>query len=135
MLSKIIPGSTFTVNSLLKKVNIKDDQVVDWLSGGCMLFEKSLLDKIGKMDEDYFLGVEDIDFCYRAKKAGMKTLYVPSKKVLHYHGYSSGGTRSTKRIEMDRDGIDTFLKKHFPEKKIARAVIRFLHNLKIRMLL
>ena len=46
--------------------------------------------KIGKWDEDYFLYGEDIDFCYRAKKAGFKIMYLGNIAVLHYKGASVG---------------------------------------------
>ncbi|MFI5265488.1 MAG: glycosyltransferase family 2 protein, partial [Candidatus Levyibacteriota bacterium] len=41
-------------------------------------------------DEDYFFYGEDIDFCYRIKKMGLKIFFVPEYKAIHHKGLSSG---------------------------------------------
>ncbi|MCK5511102.1 glycosyltransferase [Candidatus Parcubacteria bacterium] len=114
-----------------KEMAIFDACEVDWLSGGCMLFKRELIKQIGFFDERYFLGVEDIDFCYRARLEGYKNIYYPISEVIHYHGYSSGGTASIKRIKYDRDGMTRFMRKHFPKKVLSCVLIRLMHNLKI----
>ncbi len=136
MLYKIFPGGSFAINTLFKKIDLKNAKQVDWLSGGCMLIKREVIDAVKGMDEHYFLGVEDIDFCFRAKRVGYKTVYYPIAKVVHYHGLSSGlaGARSRKRIENDRDGLDYFFLKNFPRKKISRIIIKFLHNLKLKII-
>jgi len=136
LLYKIFPGGSFAINTLLKKINLKNAYQVDWVSGGCMLIKREVLDALKKMNEQYFLGVEDIDFCFRAKNIGFKTVYYPMTKVVHYHGYSSGskGARSLKRIANDRNGLDYFFKKHFPNKKITRSIVKILHNLKLKLI-
>ncbi|MCS7092813.1 MAG: polysaccharide biosynthesis C-terminal domain-containing protein [Patescibacteria group bacterium] len=45
---------------------------VDFVSGSFMIIKRSVIEKIGGFDEKYFLYYEDVDFCYRAKKAGFK---------------------------------------------------------------
>lgn len=124
--------SSATIMSL-KEIN--DDRIrdVDWLSGGCLLFPKRLIDKIGYLDEKFFLGGEDFDFCFRAKNAGFQAIYYPKSEVIHYHGYSSGGTGTVERIKHDRDGIDYFFEKHFPRCKIKRFLIFVMHNVKISL--
>ncbi len=136
LLYKIFSRGTFSVNSLFKKINLQKIQKVDWVSGGCLLFEKKLLNKIGKLDEHYFLGGEDIDFCYQAQQSGYLTKYCPQAKVIHYHGYSSGkgGARSRFRVSCDRDGLVYFFQKNFPNKKFTRQFIKFLHNLKLKFI-
>ena len=104
---------------------------VDWVSGACMLFRRELTKQIGCFDEKYFLGVEDIDFCYRASVKNLKNIYYPIPEVIHYHGYSSKGTAAIKRIKYDRDGIAYFMRKHFPKKVFIRVLINLMHNLKI----
>lgn len=63
---------------------------IDSLSGSFFLTRKSVLDKVGLFDEDYWLYGEDIDLCYRIKKAGFKIMYVPEVTVTHLKGVSSG---------------------------------------------
>ena len=136
LLYKIFPGGSFAINTIFKKIELASAYQVDWLSGGCMLISRGVIDAIRQMDEKYFLGVEDIDFCFRAKSAGFQTVYYPMAKVIHYHGFSSGpeGARSQARIANDRDGLDYFFKKNFPNKKITRLIIKNLHNLKLKLI-
>lgn len=61
----------------------------DFVSGCAMLVKKEVFEKIGFFDRRYFLYLEDVDFCLRAKKAGFKIIYVPLAKVWHYNAGSS----------------------------------------------
>lgn len=63
---------------------------VDAISGAFLLTKKEVLDKVGLFDEDYFLYGEDLDLCFRIKKAGFKIMYVPEIKIIHYKGVTSG---------------------------------------------
>lgn len=67
------------------------DQIhqVDVLAGAFMLLRKGLLDKIGLLDEDYFMYGEDIDLSYRITKAGYKNYYFPNTTIIHYKGEST----------------------------------------------
>lgn len=71
---------------------------VDAIVGAFFLARKSVLDKLGGFDEDYFLYAEDIDLCFRIKKAGYKVFYVPEVKVIHMKGVSSGIKSHSKEI-------------------------------------
>lgn len=63
---------------------------VDAISGSFFLTRKSVLDKVGLFDEDYWLYAEDLDLSYRIQKAGYKIIFVPQVKVTHIKGVSSG---------------------------------------------
>ena len=60
-------------------------QPVNWLLGACLLIRREALDKIGLLDEKYYLYVDDIDYCYRAWKKGWEVWYVPTSTVIHHH--------------------------------------------------
>lgn len=70
--------------------NMKKTHEVDAISGSFFFTRKSVLDKVGLFDEDYWMYAEDIDLCYRIKKAGYKIMYVPEVKIVHLKGVSSG---------------------------------------------
>jgi N-acetylglucosaminyl-diphospho-decaprenol L-rhamnosyltransferase len=55
-------------------------QPTDWGSGASMMIRRSLLDRIGGLDENYFLYFEETDFCWRSKRAGAPMWYVPEPK-------------------------------------------------------
>ncbi len=71
---------------------------VDAIVGAFFLTRKSVLDKVGMFDEDYFMYAEDIDLCLRIKQAGYKIMYLPEVKVIHYKGVSSGLKKETQQI-------------------------------------
>lgn len=56
---------------------------VDEVSGACMLIRKSVLDQVGLLDERFFMYYEDVDLCYRLKKAGWKVVYMGEVEIIH----------------------------------------------------
>jgi len=62
----------------------------DWVAGASMLIRSEVVKDIGLMDEDYFLYFEETDFCLQAKKKGWECWYVPSSRVIHFVGQSTG---------------------------------------------
>jgi N-acetylglucosaminyl-diphospho-decaprenol L-rhamnosyltransferase len=61
-------------------------QPIDWISGASMMIRWSVFDYIGGFDDNYFLYFEETDFCFRAKKSGITTWYVPDSRVMHIIG-------------------------------------------------
>lgn len=61
---------------------------VQCISGAFMLMPRTAYDRVGGMDEDYFLHVEDVDLCMRIQKSGGSILYVPDVAVTHVKGTS-----------------------------------------------
>lgn len=57
---------------LIEKKPSKRFVPIDFVSGSLMLIKKKVIDKIGFFDESYFMYYEEVDFCFRAKKAGFK---------------------------------------------------------------
>jgi GT2 family glycosyltransferase len=56
---------------------------IDYVSGCAMLIKRPVLEKIGLLDERYFLYEEDVDFCLKARKAGFKVVVEPKSIVIH----------------------------------------------------
>lgn len=71
---------------------------IDSAVGAFMFIRKSVLDKVGYFDEDYFLYAEDIDLCFRVKEAGFRVMYVPEVKITHVKGVSSGIKKDSKKV-------------------------------------
>lgn len=61
----------------------------DFVSGCAMLVRKEVFEKVGLLDERYFLYLEDLEFCQRAKRAGFKIVYAPKTKLWHLNAASS----------------------------------------------
>ena len=61
-----------------------------------MIVRREVFEKIGLMDEAYFMYCEEMDFCLQANKAGWSCWYVPQSRVVHLVGQSSGVTDTKK---------------------------------------
>mgnify|MGYP001332178532 CR=1 FL=1 len=64
----------------------------DWVCGASLIVRREALDRIGLMDEGFFLYYEETDFCRRARAAGLEVWYVPTSQVVHHAGASTGVT-------------------------------------------
>jgi len=56
---------------------------VDYITGAAMLVKRQVIEKIGLMNESYFLYYEDSDWCIRARKAGFRCIMVSEARILH----------------------------------------------------
>ncbi|MFH1145734.1 MAG: glycosyltransferase family 2 protein [bacterium] len=69
----------------------------DWVSGGAMVFSKEIADMIGFFDKQFFLYMEDVDWCKRMAVAGIKVWYEQEAKVVHsQHGSSPDSKKAWK---------------------------------------
>lgn len=82
----------------LSKKSLDTPHEVDAISGSFFMTRKSVLEKVGLFDEDYFMYAEDIDLCYRIKKAGLKIMYVPTATTIHHKGVSSGLKKHSQHV-------------------------------------
>src|SRR5579884_102658 len=57
---------------------------VDVVSGACMMVRKSVMDQVGMLDESFFMFYEEIEWCWRIRRAGWKVYYVPQARVVHH---------------------------------------------------
>jgi GT2 family glycosyltransferase len=62
----------------------------DWVSGACMIMRGEVCRDIGLLDEGLYTYFDDCDFCFRARAAGWPTWYVPTGRVVHLVGQSTG---------------------------------------------
>ena len=56
---------------------------VDFAIGACQVFRREAFDQVGGLDESYFYGPEDVDFCLRLREAGWRIVQVGSAEVDH----------------------------------------------------
>ncbi len=101
---------------------------VDVLAGAFMLLRKSVLDKIGLLDESFFMYGEDIDLSYRITKAGFKNYYFPETRIIHYKGESTKKS-SVNYVFVFSNAMVIFARKHFTGKNVR--LLTFLINIAI----
>jgi N-acetylglucosaminyl-diphospho-decaprenol L-rhamnosyltransferase len=61
-----------------------------YLNGACMLVGRGFVAAIGPMREDYFLYCEEVEWCLRARKAGLRLGFTPVARILHHAGTTTG---------------------------------------------
>ena len=84
----LFPRNPVSRQYMMEDIDYNIEQNVDWVMGASMMVRREMILKIGMFDEDYFLFVEDTDLCMRIFKNGLKTYYLPSARIRHYHGGS-----------------------------------------------
>ncbi len=100
------------------------DQIhaVDVLAGAFMLLRRETLDKVGLLDEDYFMYGEDIDLSYRITQGGYQNYYFPETTIIHYKGESTK-KGSINYVKVFYNAMIIFAKKHFSEGNARRYTI------------
>jgi len=69
-----------------------------YASGCCLLAKKSTVERIGLLDESYFMYSEDADWCMRARRAGFRIMYEPRARIWHKVSVSAGGHLSSFKL-------------------------------------
>ena len=62
---------------------------VDWLAGSCFATPRAVFDRLGGLDEMFFMYWEDADYCRRARALGLECHHLPTTEVIHIGGLSS----------------------------------------------
>lgn len=78
---------------------------IDTISGACLMTDRPSFEQMGGFDEDYFLHVEDIEICRRARQLGGQVGFVPGATVMHY-----GSTSRVPRVWIEKEKLKGFLR-------------------------
>ena len=79
----------FSDFSLHNKPLPNEPEMVEAISGACMLVKREAFDDVGGFDEGYFMHCEDLDWCVRFKAKGWRIVFVPTAKIYHEKGVCS----------------------------------------------
>jgi N-acetylglucosaminyl-diphospho-decaprenol L-rhamnosyltransferase len=83
------PDNPFTARYRETGADPARPREVDWVSGAAIWLRRAALDTIGGWDERYFMYVEDVDLCWRLRRAGWRVAYEPGGTVEHLLGVST----------------------------------------------
>jgi O-antigen biosynthesis protein len=110
--SRLFPKSKKFGQYHLGFLDKDQDHQVDVLSGAYMWMRKACLDKIGLLDETFFMYGEDIDLSYRVTLGGYKNYYFAGTKIIHYKGESTK-KGSLNYVKVFYNAMIIFANKHF----------------------
>lgn len=85
---------------------------VDSVCGACMLVRRAVIERVGLLDERFFMYGEDLDWCLRTREAGWTVRYEPSVVVQHQHGAASRQRALRTTVHFFR-AMDLFYRKHY----------------------
>jgi GT2 family glycosyltransferase len=127
-LAKLFPRSRRFGKYHLGFLNSEQTHEVDVLAGAFMLLRRNALEKVGYLDEEFFMYGEDIDLSYRITKGGYKNYYFPGTQIIHYKGESTKKS-SINYVFVFYKAMVIFARKHL--SRSSAAMFAFLINIAI----
>ena len=87
-LHHFLAGQKVLRQYFLKDFDYNKPQEVDQVRGAFFLIRKKVIDKIGLLDDGYWIWFEEVDYCRRAKDVSWQVFYLPTAEVFHHWGQS-----------------------------------------------
>ena len=103
---------------------------VDWVMGAALMVRREVIKKAGLMDEGIFMYMDEVEWCYRIKKAGFKVMFYPGAEIIHLLGGSSTTGRRDPILNIYR-GLLYFYRKHYPSWQLS--ILKTMLKLKAMM--
>jgi len=111
-LGRLLPDNVFNRDYLMASWDHSRERQVDWVSGAAFCLRREALRDIGLLDAGYFMYCEDVDWCYRARRAGWQAWYIPQAVITHLHGRSTDQRPFAMSFQFHRSMI-RFYRKHY----------------------
>ncbi|MBN1464807.1 glycosyltransferase [candidate division KSB1 bacterium] len=118
-LARLFPKSRLFGQYNLTYLDPEQVAQVEAISGSFMFLKRAVLEAVGGLDEQFFMYGEDLDWCYRIRRAGYPIYYVPDTQIIHFKGESSKKSPFQQR-RLFYEAMRLFVRKHF---KKGRALI------------
>lgn len=128
--SEELPAIVRRLAGTVPPIDSRNTQDVDWANGACLMIRKALFDRLGGLDERFFMYFEDVDLCRRVQQLGYRVRHVAEAEVVHLLGGSSHTNRNGLNKQWELSRI-RYVEKHFGQPRrflmkgwIALGVIR-----------
>lgn len=135
-LEKLFPKLFLFSGYHQKWKNLNETHQVDVISGAFFFIRKQVIEKIGLLDEDYFLYGEDIDWCFRIKEKDFRIAFYPKTKITHVKGRSGKRKKLNNKngLEIKKESINQFFEtmKLFYRKHYSNRYPKFFMKLVFR---
>jgi GT2 family glycosyltransferase len=132
-LDRLFPGVRLFGQHRELYVDPSISREVDYLQGSCLMVRAEAIQKVGLLDEDFFMYFEETDWCYRMKAAGGRVMTCPSAEVVHYGGGTTGHYDESRLLAYHRSLLH-FYRKHYTRARqvgvrailALRAIVRII---------
>lgn len=123
-LSTLLPKSRIFGKYYMRYLDEYEANPIEVISGAYNMLRRSALDRIGLLDEDFFMYGEDIDLSYRMLKEGYRNYYLPCY-ILHYKGESTQKS-SFRYVHVFYNAMLIFFNKHYRKRyRILTSLVHF----------
>ena len=129
-LYKLLPQSWF---KCVKRSNVVPDDCdqgpihIDWPSGACLMVRSKMIEDVGMLDEQYFLYMEETDWCFRMRAHGWDRYYLPQVEVTH----AFGGTVNNSGVSMRRYHLESqfiYYQKYFSKWALSLILTGYMFS-------
>lgn len=93
-------------------------QLAGYVEGACMLCPREIYDKVGGLDEGYFMYAEDVDLCFAMYRQGYEVWYHPGVEILHVGSASSKNRRPQREADLYKSRV-RFFRKYYGDVSAA----------------
>lgn len=114
-LTRLFPHSKRFAAYYMGHLGEDDVNEIEILPGAFLMLRREVYDKIGGLDETYFMYGEDIDYSWSIKLAGWKNYYLPTTRIIHYKGESTR-KGSMNYVYTFYNAMAIFVRKYFSGK-------------------
>lgn len=128
--SEDLPTIIRRLAGTLPMMDVRVSQDAEWVNGACLMIRKALYDRLGGLDEQFFMYFEDVDLCRRVRQLGYRVRHVADREVVHLLGRSSLANRNGLNEQWELSRI-RYIEKHFVQPRrflmktwIALGVVR-----------
>ena len=98
---------------------------VDHPLGAAMMVRRETVEQVGLLDEGYRIYCEEIDWCWRMRRAGWRALCVPAARVVHHAGRSTGQVPVPSFVNLWTSRARLYARHHGPvTRRLARILVR-----------
>jgi len=96
---------------------------VDWVDGACLLIRREAIQDVGVLDEQFFLYAEELDWCFRARRAGWRIAALPQVEMVHYQGQTSGQMSDFSLAHLVETRLRYYRKNHGVVTAVVTSVV------------
>jgi GT2 family glycosyltransferase/lipopolysaccharide/colanic/teichoic acid biosynthesis glycosyltransferase len=121
-LSALFPKSKLFGKYNLTYLSPDETYEVDAISGSFMMITREAYERVGGLDETFFMYGEDLDWCYRVAQSGLKVYYVHATKIIHFKGESTRRS-SIDEIKTFYTAMQIFVEKHFSRSFAVESIL------------
>ncbi len=131
-------AKTFALQSNASYWNYDSVKIVDHVTGACMMLKREVINKVGLLDEAFFLYNEEVEWSLRIRNTGYKSVFLPDSYITHLFGYSTGQKvqkQEVNKLLVERyRGMLYFFQKHYGILKLFLLKIIVFEGFGFRLL-